>query len=315
PVGPARFIDIDLLGQSTSAGIDADGGLIEALTVADGSRDFIVDLAAGTVVAGPEGVELSRIELSIVDDALAVPDDLIVLSPVYRLTGYSGDQPVGRIDFAPSARFSVRYAPDGLPEHVFLPYLARYSDEDGLLQLPPAPGTIEVGIATGLVDHASLFVVLARPAPPPPPLPEEFEVTAIAIEPVSPTLEAGGLAIASRQTQVGEPVNVKLTITNLSSLEGTVELYLVIDGVVRTVREVTRPAETSQVVTFEVLNLAAGIHQVKVAGLTEQFEVVVAGVAPIEAGVNWLIIDLSVAAAILLGAFVLYRITRRARRA
>ncbi len=314
PVGPARFIEIDLLGQSFSAGIDADGALIEPLTVTDGSRDFTIDLAAGTVITSPGGVELSRIELSIDDAALAVPDDLAVLSPVYRVTGYGGDEAVGRIDFAPAARLSIRYDPNALPEYVFLPYVARYDDVSGPQQLPPAPGIVEVGIATGLTDHASLFVVLAELVPPPPDLPEEFEVTAVTIEPVTPILEAGDLALASREIQAGESVNVSVTITNRSDVEGTTELYLVIDGVVRMVREVTVPAETSQVVTFEVHDLAAGIHQVKVAGLTEQFEVVVADAPPIEAGVNWLVIDLSVAAAILGGAFFLYRFTRRARR-
>ncbi len=114
--------------------------------------------------------------------------------------------------------------------------------------------------------------------------------------------------------QAGEPVKISVTITNRSNIEGTTELYLVVDGIVRTVKEVTIAAETSQVVSFEVHGLAAGIHQVKVAGLTEQFEVVVAGAPPVEAGVNWLAIDLSVAAVILIGAFGLYRFTRRARR-
>ncbi len=318
PVGPARFIEIDLLGQSFSVGIDADGALIEPLTVTDGSRDFTIDLAGGTVITSPGGVELSRIELSI--DAgdsvadLAIPDDLAVLSPVYRVTGYGGDELVGRIDFAPAARLSIRYDPNALPEYVFLPYVARYDDVSGSQQLPPAPGIVEVGIATGLTDHASLFVVLAELVPPPPDLPEEFEVTAVTIEPVTPILEAGDLALASREIQAGETANVSVTVTNRSSVEGTIELYLVIDGVVRMVREVTLPAETSQVVTFEVHDLAAGTHQVKVAGLTEQFEVVAAGAPPIEAGVNWPLIDLSVAAAILGGAFFLYRFTRRARR-
>ncbi len=307
----------DLLGRSFSAAIDAGGALIEALTVTDGSLDFAIDLAAGTLITGAGAVALGRIDLSIDDTVLAVPDGLVVLSPVYRLTGYglADGGAVGRIDFAPAARLSVRYDLDALPEYVFLPFVARYDDVSGPQQLPQARGTVEVGVATGLTDHASLFVVLARRAPPPPDLPEEFEVTAVIIEPVTPILEAGDLALASREIQVGEPVNISLTITNRSNIEGTTELYLIVDGVVRMVKEVTLAAETSQVVTFVLRDLAAGSHQIKVAGLTEQFEVVIAEVPLIETGVNWLVIDLSVVAAILIGAFILYRFTRRARRA
>lgn len=63
-------------------------------------------------------------------------------------------------------------------------------------------------------------------------------------------------------------------------------------------------------------DLAAGTHLVKIAGLTEEFEVIAIDVVPIEgADLNWLLIDISVAAAIITGALVIYRIARRTRRA
>ena len=88
-----------------------------------------------------------------------------------------------------------------------------------------------------------------------------------------------------------------------------------VDGVVRMVREVTLAAESSEVVTFTLTDLAAGSHQIKVGGLTERFEVVAVDAPPLGDGVNWLLIDLGVGAAILVGAFFLYRLTRRNRRA
>lgn len=63
-------------------------------------------------------------------------------------------------------------------------------------------------------------------------------------------------------------------------------------------------------------DLAAGTHLVKIAGHTEEFEVIAIDVVPIEgADLNWLLIDISVAAAIITGALVIYRIARRTRRA
>ncbi len=63
-------------------------------------------------------------------------------------------------------------------------------------------------------------------------------------------------------------------------------------------------------------DLAAGTHLVKIAGLTEEFEVIAIDVVPIEgADVNWFLIDISVAAAIITGALVTYRVARRTRRA
>ena len=177
----------------------------KALTVTDGSLDFAIDLAAGTLLTGTGGVALDRLVLSIDDgNAFEIAEDVIALSPVYRLTGYHQGAAVERVDFAPAARISLRYDADALPEFVFLPHLARYDDDGGLVQLPPAPGVLELGIATGLTDHASLFVVTARLAPEPPPLPEEFEVEAITVEPIIPILEAGDLVLTSREIQAGE---------------------------------------------------------------------------------------------------------------
>lgn len=313
---PARYVEIDMLGQTFSARVDANNRLIDRLVIADGGLDFTVVLEAGTKITGRDGAAVSRIELSLEDTALAVPDGLLVLSPVYRLTGYgiTDDGVTSQINFTPRVSLSIRYDTTILPEFVFLPFVAQYDNLVGPEQLPIAPGIIESGIATGLTDHASLFVVLTREAPTPPELPEEFEVGPIIIDPVTPILEAGSLILNSRQIQEGESVTISITVTNLSDIEGSTELYLVVDGIVRMVKEVTLAAETSQVVTFELQDLAAGSHQIRIAGLTEQFEVIRAELLPAGEGFNWLVIDLSVAAAILVGAFFLYRRTRRERR-
>ena len=81
------------------------------------------------------------------------------------------------------------------------------------------------------------------------------------------------------------------------------------------VTEITLAGKGSETLTFEVSNLAVGKHQVKIAGLTEQFRIVMATTPLVEAGVNWLLIDMSVGAALVIGALVLYFITRRSRQA
>ena len=88
-------------------------------------------------------------------------------------------------------------------------------------------------------------------------------------------------------------------------------MQLRIDGIVRLVREVTIPAGSSQIVSFEVSNLAAGKHQVRVAGLSGQFRVVSTTVTPAESTINWFILDLSIGAGVVIVLLTLYLLRRR----
>jgi len=245
-------------------------------------------------------MELSRIELRITDESIVIPGDIVVLSPIYKLTGYTRSMEVTPINFDPSARLTIRYDPQNLPENTFLPFIANYTDEQGLIRLQPPPdSTDEIGKAKALISHASLFVVAAEVLPPPPPLPARFEVSNLTINP--------------KQAQLGQPVTVSVTIINEGATEGSFELHLIIDGIVRMVKEVTLAGKSSETLTFEVSNLAAGKHQVKIAGLTENFKIVRITIPPEESRVNWLLLDVSVGAAIVIGALVLYLTTRRSR--
>lgn len=295
-------LETDMLGKTGLIEIGADGTLGEPLTLTDRSGDFIIDIDGGTRITGSGDVELSRIELRMTDESIVVPDDIVILSPTYKLTGYAQTMEVTGINFEPPARLTIRYDPQSLPENTFLPFIANYTDEQGLVRLqPPSDSTVEIGRVEALISHASLFVVVAEVLPPPPPLPAKFE--------------ASNLTINPRQAQLGQPVTISLTVTNEGAIEGSFELHLIIDGIVRVVREITLAGNSSETLTFEVSNLAVGKHQVKIAGLTEQFRVIMTTAPPGEERVNWLVIDVSVGVALVVGALVLYFLTRRSRRA
>ena len=302
PPAPApSLLEADMLGKKVVVKIGADGTLDEALTLTDPSGNFIIDIDSGTKITGSRDVELGRIELGVTDESIVVPDDIVALSPIYRLTGYTRSMEVTGTNFDPTATLTIRYDPQNLPENTFLPFIANYTDERGLvrLQLPP-DYTIEIGEAKALISHESLFVVVAEVSLPPPPLPAMFEV--------------GDLIINPQQAQLGQPITISLTIANEGETEGSFELHLMIDGIVRMIKEVTLTGNSSETLTFEVSNLAVGTHQVKIAGLTEQFRIIRVTTTPEESRVNWLIIDVSVGAALVMGALVLYFITRRSRR-
>jgi len=294
------LLEVDMLDEQASVEIGADGTLSEASTLTDRSGNFIIYIDGGTRVTGLGGMELSRIELRITDESIVVPGDIVILSPIYKLIGYTRSMEVTPINFDPPARLTIKYDPQNLPENIFLPFIANYTDEQGLIRLQPPPdSTDEIGKAKALISHESLFVVAAEVLPPPPPLPARFE--------------ASNLTINPKQAQLGQPVTVSVTIINEGATEGSFELHLIIDGIVRMVKEVTLAGKSSETLTFEVSNLAAGKHQVKLAGLTENFKIVRITIPLEESRVNWLLLDVSVGAAIIIGALVLYLTTRRSR--
>ena len=295
-------LELNILGQESTIEIGAAGTLSEPLMLIDPSGDFIIDMDSGARISAARDAELSLIELRITDVPIVVPDDMVILSPVYKLTGYTSAMEVTQINFEPYARLTIRYDPQNLPENIFLPFIANYADEQGLVRLQPPPdATVERGAAKALINHASLFVVVAEVAPPPPPLPAKFE--------------ASNLTINPQESQLGQPITVSLTVTNEGETEGSFELHLIIDGIVQMVKEITLSGNSSETLTFELSNLTAGKHQVKIAGLTEQFKVVMTPTPPGEDRVNWLVIDVSVGAALVIGALVLYFVTRRLRQA
>ena len=299
-VTPEFPLGINMLGREITVQIEADGTLREPLTLTDAGGNFVVEVDGDAKITGSDGILLSRIELTIVEESIVTPEDTVILSPVYKLTGYIDGAETPRINFSPPARLTVSYNPDDLPENTFPPFVAYYTAERGLAPIgEPPDSVVEIGKAKAWISYASLFVVAAKVAPPPPPLPAKFGV--------------GSLTINPGQAPLGQPIIITLSIANEGETEGSYELYLKIDGVIRTVKEVTLPAKSSRLVSFEVSNLAVGTHRVTVAGLLGQFKTVSTAVLPAKSPIDWFTLDMSIAGAVVVGFLLLYLFKLRAR--
>ena len=140
---------------------------------------------------------------------------------------------------------------------------------------------------------------MAERVPPPPPLPPHFR--------------ASNLIISPEQTRPGLTVSISLDITNDGAVGGSYELYLVIDGVVRAIKEISIEPNSVVTVIFEVSDLAIGRHQVKVAGLTGEFRITGTTVSPLGTTFDWSLLDWSVAAMVAAGLLATYLVIRRLR--
>ena len=295
---PLQLVEVDMLGETGKLEISADGTVGEPFSLTDPDGNFILDIKSGTQITGRDNQQLSRIELKIVDTSIILPDNTVILTPIYQLTGYTRDRQPTVIIFSPSANLTIKYDPERLPENALVPVIVNYSDELGLIRLPAPPDeVIEIGMAKASITHASLFAVIVEVLPPPPPLPANFEVSNLVINP--------------KQAQMGQPVTITITIANTGATGGSTKLYLIIDGMVHLDREVTLAANSSQTLTFEVSNLSAGRHEVRIAGLSGNFKVVSTAVAPLGSEINWNILDLGIGGIVLLGLVTLYLFRRK----
>ncbi|MBA7689524.1 hypothetical protein ES703_98032 [subsurface metagenome] len=298
PPPATAILQTNMLGDERKVEIEADGTLREPLTLADYDGNFVIEIDGDSKITGIDGIPVTRIELTVVEESIPAPHDIVILSPTYKLTGYINELESSHIDFNPPAKLVISYDPKDLPENAFPPFIANYTDEQGWVQIQPPPDSlIEIGKAKALLRHASLFAVMVELAPPSPPLPAKFGVSNLTFNP--------------RQAQPGQPIVISLTIANEGATAGSFELYLIIDGIVRIVKEISLAGNSSETLTFEVSNLAVGKHRVKIAGLTGQFSIVSITALPTKSKIDWLAIDLSAVAVVVAGLLVLYLVIRR----
>jgi hypothetical protein len=247
-------LEVTVFEEESFVYVDDDGTLEKTLYLQDEDGTIVIEVQAGTKVTDSEGDPLSRIELTLVEVEVELPDGTVVLTPGYKLTGYDQDRVETDIVFSPGAAISIRYNPNDLPDNSFLPFVAFYSPETGLIQLPLPDGfLVGVGWAQGLITSGGIFLAAVEEAPAPPPLPANFTATNLVIDP--------------GEIFEGDPVRISVTITNEGELPGTAELYLLINGIVRAIQEITLDGRTSEILTFEIANLAAGLHHIEIAKL------------------------------------------------
>jgi uncharacterized protein YfaS (alpha-2-macroglobulin family) len=92
-------------------------------------------------------------------------------------------------------------------------------------------------------------------------------------EPKPANFEVSNLAVSPSQAQPNQEVTVSIKVTNTGEKSGDYSLQLKVDGVVTSTKQVTAAAGTSQTVNFTTAGYAAGKHQVEVAGLSGEFEI------------------------------------------
>ncbi len=306
PPSPIRILPIVMEGKRGGIRVSAEGITAqEATTLANATGTFVMDVGRGVMITGPGGIVLELLELTVVEKTISaltvVPENIVALSHIYKITGYSNGREISQVNFNPYIDITIYYDPKNLPENALPPYIVNFSPGGNLVRLETPPDAVfEIGKAQWVVYHASYFAVVTEVAPPPPPLPVKFAISNLIINPT--------------MARPGQPVSVSVDIANNGDVAGSCELYLVIDDIIRSVKEITVEPNNITTVRFEVSNLAAGKHSVRIGGLTGTFRIVSTVVSPVETQVDWRSIDLSISAimlAVLLASYLAIRKSQR----
>jgi hypothetical protein len=250
----------DMQGNVATVRMTRDGVLCATCVAKDAANRYTLEIDKDAKVTLTDNAVPALLTFSESSATPPTPGNTALVSMVYEFNAYPTpyETTPSPITISPSARLLLTYDPDELPQNTTEVFIANYDTEEGWLALAPVPGAVaEIGKAHCLVGHFSLFAVLAELQEP---APAKFEVS--------------NLTISLSQAQPNQEVNISLNVTNIGGKSGDYNLELKVDGTVKSTTQVTVAAGTSQIANFTITSDTAGKHQIEVAGLSGEFEVI-----------------------------------------
>jgi hypothetical protein len=250
---------LNMEGNTTTTGISVAGVLCETCIARDALGKYVLELGKNTqvILAGNTVPLLLRFHES--SNPPPVPENTAIIGPVYEISAYptayiTSPSPV---TISPPAILTLPYDPKDLPENMTEVYIADYDATKGWLALASVPGVVaELGKAQGLASHFSTFAVLAKVA-----------------KSEQAKFEVSNLTISPYQVKPNKEVAVRVKLTNIGGKSGDYGLQLKVDGILKSSRQVTVPADTSQTINFTIKESAIGKHHLDVAGQIGEFVV------------------------------------------
>jgi len=282
---------VNMQGEITRVRMTKDGVLDKACLAKDpsGKRTLYLDEGTRVILANNTvPLILSFRETSVKPPT---PENTVIVGPVYELNAYSStfETTPSPMTISPPAILILTYETDELPENASEVFIANYHTEEGWLALASVPGvTAEAGRAHALVSRLSLFAVLAKIA-----------------EPAPAKFEASNLTVSPLQAQLNQEIIISVNVANTGDIDANYNVQLKVDGIVKSSKQVTIAAGTSQTVNFTISGDTVGKHQVEVASLNDEF--VVAGQPSV---INWWLIS-GITGAILLIIIIIGFMVRR----
>jgi len=250
----------DMQGNITMASMTREGVLCDTCIAKDAAGKYVLELDKDTRVTLADDTVPLLLRFRESSTSPAAPSNTIIVGPVYEINAYPTSYATVSfpVTISPPATLTLTYDPKKVPQNATEVFIANYDSEQGWQALGSVTGVVaEIGKAQGLASHFSPVAVLARLAEP---TPAKFEVS--------------NLTVSPSQAQPNQEVTVSIDVANIGGESGNYSLELKVDGTVRSSKQVIVAAGASQTVNFTTTGYAAGKHQVEVAGLTGEFDVI-----------------------------------------
>lgn len=250
---------IDFFGETSKWCISYDGRLLETvdITLEDGKTNIYIP--KGTYCLDKDGNRLKELVIRIEEETPEPPENYFLVGKAYNF------RPDGAT-FSPYLTITLPYDEDDIPEEVEEKDLFIVYYDSGWIPLTSAVDTTENKVSANIA-HFTTFAIMMMVPPTQPLAPAEFAVSDLVISPV--------------EVYVGEPVSIRILVTNIGGESGNCNVTLKINGVEEETKTVSIHSGLSREVTFDVLKMEAATYAVDVNGLTGSFTVKEKQVTPL----------------------------------
>ncbi|MBA7635594.1 hypothetical protein ES703_43198 [subsurface metagenome] len=266
PVCSETFV-VDFLGEITRGPMQPNGRLCEDLEAPCPDAMHLLEMRKNTRTVDSEGGVVRRIEITEAT-APSLPPDSVLVGNAYEFS------PSG-ITFDRSISLTLSYPVGELPVDTLSVAMAYYSEGTGWTVVEAESSQVaEIGSLTSLIDHFSIFAIIAEVPP--------------------PELTVADLMVSPEEVSPGEDVTISVLVANTGGSTGSVSVVLRVGGEVEDTVEVILAPGASETITFSVTRDEADTYGVTVNGLSGSFTVT-------EAPFPWWAVGLGAG----LGAFLL----------
>lgn len=161
PPTASQQLDVDVLGEESSVGIDGTGKLTQSMVVT--SPDYIVqlELEQGTVVTDSDGSAITKLEMRTIDNPVPPPDGMKIVGGAYEIIGYTEDSVIASVVFDRPVGLKLSYHPNWLPEEESSLYIATLDDKGNWQKSGGMFVANQPRVISTIVNGSSVFAIMA----------------------------------------------------------------------------------------------------------------------------------------------------------
>jgi len=253
-----KYLTVDWEGNNTTEPLYSNDKLAVALLGPSLDLSHSLFLEVGTHAPVVGGMTHYLIVVRELEEIPTLPENLTAIV-VFNITP---------VDAVFNRDIFLTLGIDELPEDALSVTMAYYDDVSGTwenleYEAGGPPNSVAELSLSAPINHFSIFGVLAELEPSTPPQPAHFVGSGLNIV----TSVETGIFV----TKTGESVDITANVANDGGQEGTYTVELKLDGETVDTEVVTLGAGQSQWVSFTLSGMDYGLHEVEVAGLSDEF--------------------------------------------